>query len=418
MSKRNNKQLFRDIRTLVFGSSSAKLIGLISIPIITRVYGPQELGELSIFLAIVSLLIPLFTLRYNIAIPLPEKEEESYSLLKLCFVSCCIWFILTMILASISFFKFEYSEIFGVNKYYILLMPSVAFLVGIYETIESYLVRNRNFKVISKSKISQSLLGNLTKVILGVLNVGAIGLVIGHSLTLMGGLLVFVVYFKNKILKFLHYSCDMIYIARQYIEFPIYRLPSQFMLILSSKIPLLYFGYIYGTEETGQLALSFTCMAIPIALVSQNIGQVVYSEAAKQINSGLSNIYSLTKNLIKKLLIVGVFPSFILFFFSKELFIIVFGQKWELAGIYTSILSFYMLFQFISNPITSIINVVSNQKMFLLVNFLRLIMICLVFSFSYYFRSDPLSTLKNFSLIMVINYIITIAIVLRMVKDK
>ena len=54
--------IFKNMLTLATGSGVAKVIGLISIPFITRIYGPENLGALSIFIAIVALMVPFGSL--------------------------------------------------------------------------------------------------------------------------------------------------------------------------------------------------------------------------------------------------------------------------------------------------------------------------------------------------------------------
>ncbi|MDC4533125.1 polysaccharide biosynthesis protein, partial [Acinetobacter baumannii] len=69
------------VSVLVGGTAFAQLVGLICLPILTRLYSPEDYAVLGIYVAIVSILSVIACLRLEIAIPIPEKDAEAKSLL-------------------------------------------------------------------------------------------------------------------------------------------------------------------------------------------------------------------------------------------------------------------------------------------------------------------------------------------------
>ena len=61
--------VFRGMLVLLLGSGVARLIGIGVIPILTRIYTPEEYGVLAVYTSFVAILAPLLTLRYVQAIP-------------------------------------------------------------------------------------------------------------------------------------------------------------------------------------------------------------------------------------------------------------------------------------------------------------------------------------------------------------
>jgi len=59
---------------------------------------------------------------------------------------------------------------------------------------------------------------------------------------------------------------------------------------------------------------------------------------------------------------MGVVPFLILLFYSPELFILVFGEKWRQAGEFSQILSFLFFIQFVVSPLSSLILIAEKQK--------------------------------------------------------
>ena len=68
------------VSVLVGGTAFAQLVGLICLPLLTRLYSPEEYTILGVYVAIVSILSVIACLRLEIAIPLPENDAEAKSL--------------------------------------------------------------------------------------------------------------------------------------------------------------------------------------------------------------------------------------------------------------------------------------------------------------------------------------------------
>src|SRR5690554_1776955 len=75
--------VFRGMLTLALGSGIGRLIGIALIPVLTRIYTPDDFGVLAVYTALVAILAPLVTLRYVLALPLPRHDGMALNLLAL-----------------------------------------------------------------------------------------------------------------------------------------------------------------------------------------------------------------------------------------------------------------------------------------------------------------------------------------------
>jgi len=75
--------VFRGMGTLALGAGVARIIGVVSIPVLTRIYSPADYGVLAVFTALVGMLVPVLTLRYGAAIPLPRYDGMAMNLMAL-----------------------------------------------------------------------------------------------------------------------------------------------------------------------------------------------------------------------------------------------------------------------------------------------------------------------------------------------
>ena len=66
----------RGVSVLVGGTAGAQLVVLLAAPLLTRLYSPEDFGILAVYVGILSLLSVIASFKYELAIPLPEHENE------------------------------------------------------------------------------------------------------------------------------------------------------------------------------------------------------------------------------------------------------------------------------------------------------------------------------------------------------
>ena len=71
----------RDIAMLSFGTIGGRLIALVALPFVSRLYSPADFALLAIYLALVNTIAVAACLRLEIAIPLAETDGDSVQLL-------------------------------------------------------------------------------------------------------------------------------------------------------------------------------------------------------------------------------------------------------------------------------------------------------------------------------------------------
>lgn len=411
---------FQNIVVVAGGNATAKLIGILATPIITRLYTPGDYGIFSVFMSVVGVAGSLATLRYAVTIPIARYEKLADNLLKLCFLITgtlsLIWFL------GLLLFDNLIVEIFSVQQLqpYLWLMPVVFFGQGIYEALSNWAVRNKNFKLITRTKISQSVSSSGIKIGFGVLKITPLGLFVGYIAQEAAG----ITSLFSKLVKvrpgfFSEFSWKQIrYAAHRFRKFPLVQSWSQLLLALGSQLPVLLIGAFYGIEVVGVFGLAQNMINMPMDLIGQSVAQVYYAEISKYGRNNPDKIYKLSLSIIKKLFFVGLIPVGVLIILGPWLFELVFGAEWVEAGVYARFLSFLILTRFISSPIANIFNVYERQSLQLVLNITRVVIVFIAFCGSYLLRYSPLNSIVIYSLLMTIYYAFLTFIVLRVVKRK
>ncbi|MCC5926546.1 MAG: oligosaccharide flippase family protein [Bacteroidetes bacterium] len=405
---------------LATGSGIAKLVGLVAMPVITRIYGPEDFGILAVFAASLSLMVPFSTLKYSIMIPIPKTEVMAMNTAVLSFIVLLITLIVSFfILLFGAEFLFVLLNTPEMVPYWWLLLIGL-FVSGYHEILTSWATRMKTFSKLAKISVLQTILSSVTKIVLGVASFKPVGLIIGNIVASGAGIYSLTKLFIYDIREYIPHVTKkrLKLISLYYLDLPKYRLPSQFLLVIATKLPILFFAFNFSSEETGQLGLAFTVIAIPIGLIGNSTSKAYYAEVAQIGPKKSKEIWNITKSTFKRLAILALIPILVLLTLSPLLFSIVFGSQWVEAGEYTSILAIYLMCQFITSPLVKVLTVYNRQKLFLYINLTRMVLITIMFALCYYYEADVYVTLMTYSIVISGHYIFTGYQVFRIIKSN
>ncbi|WP_201068801.1 MULTISPECIES: lipopolysaccharide biosynthesis protein [Thiorhodovibrio] len=413
------KAVFQGMGTLALGTGLARLIGVASIPVLTRIYSPEDFGILSIFTAVISMIVPVLTLRYVVAIPLPRHDGMAMNIMALSaasiftitlVISVGLWFFGPLLLGLMSM---------EVLAPYWWLIALGAFGIGTYELLSMWATRRKAYKDVAQTQVFQSAIGSLIKIGLGLLAIKPLGLLLGHVIAQSGGIGSFILRFwpDFRRTKRMITRQRMRFAAGYFRGFPVFRLPSQFLLVFSMQAPLLFTAAVYGADATGALGLALTALAFPMSLFGRTMGKAYYAEVASLGKNRVKEVRSLTISVIKRLFLFSLIPAVALFLMGPFFFQVIFGEEWILAGNIASVLSIYLVGQFISSPVVQLLDVFGRQSDYLLINVLRAIILIILFGAAHKWQLHIMTTFLVYSVGMFLFYILTMLRVMSFVRN-
>jgi O-antigen/teichoic acid export membrane protein len=411
---------FQNIAVVAGGNVTAKLIGIIAAPVITRLYTPEDYGIFSVFISVVVIVGSLATLRYAVTIPIAREEKLADNLLKLCFLITLslslLWFLGIVLFGNYFTVQFSAEQL----QPYLWLMPVVFLGKGIYEALNNWAVRIQKFRLITRTKISQGVSSAGVKIGLGAIGITPLGLFIGHIVQEAAGitsLLSKLIQLKPAFLKTFSWS-GIKYAAKRYKKFPLVQSWSQLLLALGAQLPLLLIGAFHGVEVAGVFGLAQSMINMPMDLIGQAIAQVYYAEISKYGKNNPEKIYKLSVSIIKKLFWVGLIPVGVIAAFGPLLFSVIFGNEWHDAGLYARYFSLVIVIRFISTPIANSLNVLEKQGLQLLLNSGRVLIIVLIFTISHWLDFSALNTVLFYSIVFPVYSFLGLFVILMNLKVK
>ncbi|NQD70230.1 oligosaccharide flippase family protein [Sphingobacterium shayense] len=398
---------------LLSGSLLGQLINVLVSPILTRIFTPAEFGYFGVFTSIVSILTGITTLKLEMALPLKENDKE-YSQL---FWTCLVINLLISVLIGVTFGLLPYSfynqiNIAEIYRYWWLIGVAL-FFTGTNRIFNSAVVRFKAFKEISVSFLNQVVIKNAFQIGFGLYYPYGSVLIGGTILNQITSLfnLARVVKRKNIVDNF---DLDVISpkeiksIFNRYKDYVVFGTPSGLANSLGLYLPVPLVMFFYGAEAAGSLSFGITLISIPMRVIGMSISQVFIGEAAEMIRNSEKGVARLYSRILKKLIQFSVIPALVVLFFGDKMFPLIFGEKWIEAGEFIQILTVCFALQFVSSPLSQILNLLVLQRIQLLWDVLRLILTVLTLTIPASFGLPVKTAIMFFSIGMSMSYVILI----------
>jgi len=356
------------------GTTAAQAIPILISPILTRLYKPEEFGSFALYMAIASVLSVVVSGRYELAVILPENDEEAINVVAL---SIILSFIISgTIFIAILLFRKIMPRMVGNEEAVsmIYFIPLTILLTGIFNTFYYWSTRKLQYKRLVISKVSQTASTGLVNIAMGLKRFGSSGLIFGYifgQFITTGFLGSQMWKTERKAVQFISKN-NIVKQLYRYKKFPLYSIPADFINVMSNQLPIYILNLYFGGVIVGFYALTQRVLAAPISLISASVLDV-FRQRASSDYAIHGNCRSIFLKTLAGLTAISVLPFGAFFFTAPTLFSWIFGENWLVAGEYARIMSVMFFFRFISSPLSFVIYIAEKQQYDLIWQFTLLV---------------------------------------------
>lgn len=349
----------RSVSVLVGGSAGAQALLVLTSPILTRLYSPEDFGVLAVYASLLAIIGVIASLRYQLAIPMPEKDEEAAHVTVLSLLMVLGMTLLTILV--VAFFREPIAQAVNVPVLasYLWLLPLGLLLAGIYDVFNHWAIRIKAFPAIARTKLTQSL--SMVGVQLGGFMLGPLALILGHvSGQAAGNTSLGMLAIKTKWNDFKGVRITgLMQAGARYIRFPIFSTWGGAFNTAGTQLPPLLFAAFFSASAAGIYLLAQRVLAMPMQLIGKAIADVFFSSAAdarrnKQLPPMVANIH-------EKLAQIAMPPALVLVLAGPDLFEMIFGLDWRQAGHFAQWMAPWVCLVFITSPLSTLFSVLEKQ---------------------------------------------------------
>jgi O-antigen/teichoic acid export membrane protein len=364
-----NSFFAKNVLFLSFGNGFAQIISFLFIPLLTRIYNPEIFGILGVFSSFISIVTPLISLSYPIAISFSESDLEARAISRL-----SIYLGICLSITISTFFVLCNSKIITLLKIdllpnYYYLIPFTLVLGTLNQVHQQWYLRKKVFIGASRISIIQSLFSNSLKLAFGYISPSSLSIILATVSSSLINSLISINILARLNIKVLCKSCldykaqfsELKTVALKYSDFALFRSPQIFINTISINFPILILSGYFGATQAGLYSIASIFINIPSITLGKGFGDVFYSRVVEaKLNS--ENIGVLLFRATFVMALVGIIPFVVVLFFGEQIFSIILGQQWSLAGKYASYLSMMVFFGFINKPVVTAIPILKLQK--------------------------------------------------------
>ncbi|WP_022867692.1 lipopolysaccharide biosynthesis protein [Schaalia vaccimaxillae] len=347
------------ISSLLTGTIIAQLIVLATTPVISRLYTPEDIGSFAAFLAIPQLIAAIASLRYDMAVVLPESDMDARRLLRLALICAAIISLLASVLGLV--FSHSLARLIGhpeLSPY----MGWIGIIVMCTATVNIFgywLTRKTRYEHISKNRVQQTGLIEATRIGAPLAGVsGVIGQLVSQLIGQVLAALTIMWRGRDGLVSPRSRGQTTRALAYCYRRMPLLNAPNALVDALRVNGILLLIGIHFAADPQGQFSKAWVLMQAPVALVTSAVSQVFYQRFSR-VQRG--QMLPLVIRCVRSSFLVALLPFLLLFFLAPLLLPWYLGDGWEMSGTIAQALVPWLLLTTVTSPISTVFVVTDKQ---------------------------------------------------------
>jgi len=270
------------------------------------------------------------------------------------------------------------------------LLGFFVFLTGTELVLNRLAIRNRHFRIIASTQVTQQINANGIKIVWGYFSPGTLGLFIANIVSIASRIIRLAMGEIKKLLSKENRPSwtDIKHSAIRYKRFPLIDSWSGLLNSASVQLPVVLFTALFSPAVAGYYSLSHRLLSLPMSLIGNSVANVFLERAAKAKDND-EELGRITLELYKKLILIGsVIMSFVTFYGDK-LFPLIFGEQWAEAGKYAQWISVWLIFVLAASPLSNVYTVKERQVESLVFNIIVFLSrtIAIVFPFKIWYSA-------------------------------
>jgi O-antigen/teichoic acid export membrane protein len=320
------------------------------------------------FAALAGIVGPAAALRYDLAIVLPEEDEEAAFTVGLCLALAGAVVAVLSVALGVAWWVSPALRAQPMAPLLVLLPPAAAFsAAGL--VAASWANRKRAYGALARVRVAAAALPPLVSVgtwlLAGSTALGlALGWVAGLAATLALSLRVLRRAGVPLPSPLPAARGEWARVARRYRQFPRFNLGMTVLEQLTASLPVLAFGTLFSPAAAAWFALANTVLRLPAGLVGQAMSQVFYERAAR-LREAPAELRRLLARTLLPLAAVSAAVLAAAVVLAPAAFSFAFGREWAPAGEYARLLVPSVAVALLTSPVSLLPAVLGRQQVHL-----------------------------------------------------
>lgn len=346
-------KFLKDSFLLVISSAIAQIVLIFSVPIISRIYSPEQFGIFTLFNYLALIFIPVINARFDLLIINSKTTKKANAIAQISIMISLIIIIFTILAGVVGsiVLKGYYLEIIS----FVLLLVFVS-LTNIFT---SYLNLNKKYFHISIINITRTLLMVIVQIAFGWLTHNSLGLILGFTLSYLAGIIIGFKEFKKhfKLNKNIRYLKKVFKLHSNQL---FYSTPSIIINSLTFSVTVFIIGLMYSTKDVGIYGMATRILNVPIVVAGMGLSKIFMQKASEDYYK-FNNFRPVLLKFSLGLFFLGLIAYGPLLLLKEEVVLLFLGRDWlEVTILFIPFVTLYVTRLIVST--ISLANIVINKQ--------------------------------------------------------
>lgn len=353
----------KNVLKISSGTLFGQLISVVSLILISRIYGARIMGIWTSIMAISLIISSISDLGMSQAIMMASDDDEVEKLFAAITV---ISLIISFAGAVVMFFFYSVIDQSTMSEalFWATLMFVYAYTYRQVQTSYTWLNRKEDYNTLMLNPIVNNSAIAVVSILLGYLGFIQwgyyLGMIIGQMLTLL--------HMRKKIkhIRYTFMPSALIAIVRRYTQYIKFQMPALLTVQLRQQIPSILIGSLFGKTMLGYYSISYRLINFPVNMLGQALGTVFYQTTSEMSRAG-KNIASFVSRTVKKSVHLAIIPGILFFAFGDGLIVALFGAQYYIGSVISRIVVFQAFFMLLFLSMRGL-SVVLDKQQYLLIS--------------------------------------------------
>jgi O-antigen/teichoic acid export membrane protein len=358
----SSRSFYRQVQAASFGTILAQAVTLLSVPVITRFYEPENFGVYALFMILPNIVIPNLAGKFDVAIPVPRSDAAARELLGLG-VKCIIGITPFLAVLAVIFRLFRTDQQAFEPVFFTTLVPTYAALAASLVLMQFLLVRTGDFFRLGLVRLILATTTSLSSIAFALLGLETEGLILGACTGQFTALLL-ISFWNKRWLQFslIKWSNRTTFVLWRFRSFPAVNATTGIFNSMMLVVPFIGIATYFDDQVLGWFELGSRIAAAPIMLAASIIGSVNLRKVAELVsNSGRPDQHVF--KIMLRMWAIALPPMIFILLFGPDFVALIFGEAWRPAGAYLQFLAPAFAAQFVAAPLSTTIAATRNNKL-------------------------------------------------------
>lgn len=401
----------KNVTKISTGTAAGQIVSIVSLPVITRIYGPEVMGVWTTIYAIATIVNTVSDLGLVQSIMM-EDERKVHNTYSVVFMLACL---ISFVSMSVVFLYCVLILRYNAKQSIVIVLFTFIYSVTVQLVQLSYtwLNRKKSYSVLMKNPLINQISVAFFSIILGMFGLKQYGYYIG---VIMGQILTLFHMQRYLPKKIVTPSIQVIKETIQSnIDFVKYQMLTNITLQIRNQLPILLIGGLFGNTILGYYSISQKMLNIPVTFIGQSLGKVFYQRCAEMQRSGARLGEFIYRNL-KRAMMIAFVPMALLAAYGDAAIVMFFGTGYAVGGIIVRIIVFRSFFTFVSTATQGMDIVLKKQQYAMGVGIAQTIAVASMILLSFYSTGDIVVCCTMMTISFIIIQIVYFCVMFRVME--